>query len=286
MKQVLLLVVAVLFTVFCNAQDAAEKINQANAALNAKDYAKAYTLYDEAMNNLGDVQIDVSINFNIGYAACKAGNVEGAEKYMAKAIAANTKVSDCYSNLAELYTDKKDYAKAVENYEKAISTATEGADALVFKAGSTAYNGKNFDKAIEMFDKSIKSNYKAETAYLYKSNSLKSQGKAAESKTALEEGIAKFPGDAKIGPALAKIYVSEGNELYKKGAAILGEANKKVTAGTLKTDAPAYIAEVEKAKVEFNSAIVILEKAKALDATNKNVQTLLDACNAAITAIK
>lgn len=68
--------------------------------------------------------------------------------------------------------------------------------------------------------------------------------------------------------------------MYKTGADILGVANEKVNAGTLKTDDAAYTAQVEKAKVEFKSAIEILEKAKSLDATNKNVQTLLDACKA------
>jgi hypothetical protein len=107
-------------------------------------------------------------------------------------------------------------------------------------------------------------------------------GKDVEYKAALEEGIAKFPGDDKISKALAAVYVSEGNELYKKGAAIVSGANEKVNKGTLKTDDPAYIAEVGKSKVEFQAAVVILEKAKALDASNKNVQTLLDACKAAM----
>ena len=282
MKSFLMVVAVMCVAAFSYAQDAAEKITQAQEALKAKDYAKAYTLYDEAMNNLGDVQIDASVNFNIGYAACQAGITDGAEKYMAKAIAANVKVSDCYVNLAEMYVDKKDYAKAVENYEKAISTATSGADALAFKAGSAAYNGKNYDKAVEMFNKCIAANFKGETAYYYKSIILKNQGKDAESKAALEEGLAKFPGDAKMAPALAKVYVAEGNELYKKGAAVVSEANTKVTAGKLKTDDPAYQAELSKAKVEFEAAIAVLEKAKALDASNANIQKLLDACAAAM----
>jgi len=282
MKQGLLLVAAVFFTVFSYAQDAAEKINQANEALKAKDYAKAYTLYDEAMSNIGDVQIDASINYNIGYAACESGNVEGAVKYMTKAIEAGVNVSKCHENLADLYVDKKDYTNALASYDKAIATSTEKTDALIFKAASAAYNGNALDKSIEGFNKCIESGYKGETAVFYKATILKKQGKDAEYKTTLEEGVVKYPGDAKLSPALAKIYVNEGNELYKKGAAIVGDANKKVTAGTLKTDAPAYIAEVEKSKAEFKSAIVVLEKAKALDATNKNVQTLLDACNAAI----
>ncbi len=282
MKQVFLLLATIFFSVLTYAQDAAEKINQANEALKAKDYAKAFTLYDEAMNNIGDVQVDASINFNIGYAACKTGNVEGAEKYMAKAIEAKVNISKCYENLADMYVEKKDFSKAISNLEKAIATATEGADALTFKAGSVAYNGKDFGKAVEMFDKCIQNNYKAETAYYYKSVILKGQNKNDESKAALEEGLTKFPGDAKMAPALAKVYVNDGNELYKKGAAIISEANKKVTAGTLKTSDPAYQAELDKAKVEFKAAIEVLNKAKALDASNPNIQKLLDACDAAM----
>ena len=282
MKKLLLIAAGICFTVFTFAQDAAEKLNQAQEALKAKDYVKAYTLYDQAMSNLGDVQVDASVNFNIGYAACKSGNVEGAEKYMAKAIAANVKVADCYENLAELYTDKKDFAKAVENYEKAMANATTGVEAMAFKAGSAAYNGKSYDKAIAMFDKCIAANYKGETAYYYKSVILKAQNKAPESKVALEEGLAKYPGDAKMAPALAKVYVAEGNEFYKKGAAIVSEANTKVTAGKLKTDDPAYATELGKAKVEFEAAISVLEKAKTLDPSNANIQKLLDACAAAM----
>jgi len=255
MKHGLLLVAAVFFTVFSYAQDAAEKINQANEALKAKDYAKAFTLYDEAMNNIGDVQIDASINYNIGYAACESGNVEGAVKYMGKAIEAGVNVSKCHENLADLYVDKKDYANAIASYDKAIATSTENTDALVFKAASAAYNGNALDKSIEGFNKCIQSGYKGETATFYKATILKKQGKDAEYKTTLEEGVVKYPGDAKIGPALAKIYVSEGNELYKKGAAIVGDANKKVTAGSMKTSDPAYIAESENAKLEFKSSL-------------------------------
>jgi tetratricopeptide (TPR) repeat protein len=282
MKQVLLLVVAVIFTVVCNAQDAAEKINQANEALNAKDYAKAYTLYDAAMSNLGDVQIDASINYNIGFAAYKSENLEGAVKYFDKAIEAGTNVSKCHEYKAMAYNDKKDYVNAVASFEQAIATATEGVDALNYNAGIAAYRGKLNEKAVGLFGKAYELGYKGESSIYYKAVALKGLGKDVEYKTALEEGNTKFPGDDKIAKALAGVYVTEGNELYKKGAAILGDANKKVTAGTLKTDAPAYIAEFEKSKVEFNSAIVILEKAKVLDATNKNVQTLLDACKAAI----
>jgi tetratricopeptide (TPR) repeat protein len=281
MKQGLLLVAAVFFTVFSFAQDAADKINQANEALNAKDYAKAYSLYDEAMKNIGDVQVDASINFNIGFAAYKSNNLEGAVKYFDKAIEAGTNISKCHEYKAMAYNDKKDYANAVASFEQAIATATEGVDALNYNAGIAAYRGKLNEKAVGLFGKAYEMGYKGESSIYYKAVALKGLNKDVEYKAALVEGNTKFPGDDKIGKALAGVYVTEGNELYKKGAAIVSGANDKVKKGTLKTDDPAYIAEVEKSKVEFKAAIEVLEKAKALDATNKNVQTLLDACAAA-----
>jgi len=282
MKKVLLLVVAVFITVFSFAQDAAEKIKKANEAVNAKDYATAYKLYDEAMSNLGDVQVDASINFNIGYAAYKAENLEGAIKYFDKAIESGTNVAKSHEYKALAYNDKKDYENAVANFEKAIETATEGADELIYNAGIAAYRGKLNEKAAGFFGKAFEAGYKGESAIYYKAVALKGLDKDAEYKAALEEGIAKFPGDDKLSKSLAGVYVSEANELYKDGAAILTDANKKVNAGELKTDEPAYAAEVEKASAELKKAVEILEKAKVLDSSNKNVQTLLDACKAAM----
>lgn len=279
MKKVLLLIIAVSFTVFTFAQDAAEKLTQAQEALKAEDFAKAYNLYDEAMSNLGDVQVDDAINFNIGYAAYKAENLEGAVKYFNKAIEIGTNVPKCYEYLALAYNDKKDYANAVTNFEKAIETSDENTDALVYNAAIAAYRAKMMEKAVELFGKSVENGYKGETAIYYKAAALKQLNKDDEYKATLEEGAAKFPGDDKISPALANIYVSEGNELYKKGASIITAANEKINAGSLKTTDEAYTAEVDKAKVEFKAAIEILEKAKALDASNENAQKLIDACN-------
>jgi exonuclease VII small subunit len=78
------------------------------------------------------------------------------------------------------------------------------------------------------------------------------------------------------------VYVSEGNELYKKGAAILSAANQKVNDGAMTTADDAYTAEVNKAKAEFEAAVAVLEKAKTLDASNQNAQKLLDACKAVL----
>lgn len=282
MKKVLLLFAAVLITVFSFAQDAAEKLNQAQEALKNQDYAKAYQLYDEAMSNIGDVQVDASVNFNIGFAAYKAEKYDGAIKYFDKAIAAGANVSKSYEYKALVYNDKKDYKNAVESFEKAIETSDENTDAMVFNAAIAAYKGDMLDKAVELFGKAAEAGYKGETATYYKAVILKKQGKEDEYKTTLEEGVTKYPGDDKISGALANVYVAEGNELYKKGAAIISAANQKVNAGSLTTTDAAYTAELDKAKVELKAAVEVLEKAKSLDASNANAQALLDACNAVL----
>ncbi len=281
MKRVLLLVVAVCFTVLTFAQDAAEKINQANDALKDKDYAKAFQLYESAMANLEGVEVPDAINYNIGLAGYNSKKYAKAIPYFDKAIAANANVDKCYEYKGHCYNKLKKYPLAVESYEAAIAASTDGdTQALVYNTAITAYRAKMDDKAVALFTKSVESGYKGETAQYYKAAVLKRQKKDDEYKAALEAGAEMFPGDKKIAPALAKIYVGDGNDIYKEGAAIMSAANKKVNAGSLKTDDAAYTAEVNKAKAKFKAAVEILEKAKALDATNANAQTLIDACKA------
>lgn len=282
MKKVLLLIIAVCFTVFSFAQDAAEKINQANEALKGKDYAKALELYEDAMSNLGDVQVPDAINYNIGLAAYNSDNFEKAVSYFDKAIVAEANVAKAHDYKARSYNKLKDYKNAVASYEAAIAGSEGDTKALVYNAAIASYRGKLDDKAVALFGQSVESGYKGETAQYYKAAVLKRQKKNDEYKAALEQGAEMFPGDKRICPALAKIYVTEGNALYKAGAAILSAANEKVNAGSLKTDDAAYTVEVDKAKVEFKAAIEVLEKAKKADATNANAQTLIDACTAVL----
>ena len=282
MKRVLFLIVAVCFSVFSFAQDAAEKLNQAQEALKEQDYAKAYLLYDQAMSNIGDVQVDESINYNIGFAAYKSDNLEGTIKYLDIAIAAGVNVSKCHEYKGMAYNDKKDYKNAVASFVKAIESSDSNSDPLVYNTAIAAYRASMFDVAAKYFSLSVENGYKGETAIYYKAAVLKKQNKDDEYKATLIKGAELFPGDDKICPTLAKIYVSEGNELYKAGADILSTANQKVNEGSLKTDDAAYIAEVGKAKVEFIAAVEVLEKAIALDASNENAQKLIDACKAVL----
>jgi tetratricopeptide (TPR) repeat protein len=282
MKKVFVVMAALLMSFFTFAQDAAEKINEANEAMKAEDYAKAFSLYDEAMKNLGEVQVEPAINFNIGFAAYKSNNLQGAVEYFDKAIEAGINVSKSHEYKALAYNDSENYEKAVASYEHAIATAEEGTESLVYNAAIAAYRGELLDKAVELFSKSVENGFRGETALYYKAVTLRKQNKDDDYKAALEEGVEKFPDDDRFSKGLAGIYVSEGNDLYKKGVAILTAANNKVSSGAISTADDAYTAEVEKAKTEFRSAVEILEKAKALDSGNQNAQKLLDACNSVL----
>jgi len=282
MKNVVLMTLAVFFSVFAFAQDAADKINQANEAMKAEDYAKAFSLYDDAMKNLGDVQIEPTINYNIGFAAYKSDNFEGAHEYFDIAIEANANVAKSWEYKALSYNKQKKYAEAVESYEKAIAASEGDSESMVFNAAIAAYRGNMLDKAVELFGQSVDNNYRGETALYYKAVALKKQDDDVAYKATLEKGAEMYPTEDKITSALANVYVSEGNELYKEGVAILSAANEKINDGSLKTTDDAYLAEVEKAQKEFRAALEILKKASELDSSNQNAQKLIEACSAVL----
>jgi tetratricopeptide (TPR) repeat protein len=116
----------------------------------------------------------------------------------------------------------------------------------------------------------------------YKAVTLKKQNKDAEYKATLEEGVKKYPEEKRVSDALANVYVSEGNDLYKKGVAILTSANEKVSSGAISTADDAYTAEVEKAKKEFREAVGVLDKALKLDPENSNAKKLKEASEAVL----
>lgn len=282
MKNLLVAFVLLSNVLFVSAQDAAQLINDANEALKAKDYTKAFQLYDQAMKNIGDVQVDQSINFNIGFAAYQADKFQEALSYFDKAIEAGVNVSKCHEYKANAYTKINDYSNAIECYKKAIETSTEDAGSLYFNAAIAAYKGNLLEIAVSMFSEAAKAGYKANDAIYYKAVSLKKLNLDEDYKMTLIEGAEKFPTEKKITSALANIFVSEGNELYKKGVEILNTANKKVNDGAMSTADEAYNKEVEKSKVEFKNAVEILQKALTLEPTNENAQKLIDACKQVI----
>ncbi|MCY1722629.1 hypothetical protein OU798_19925 [Prolixibacteraceae bacterium Z1-6] len=266
MKKVGLLFVAVFITVFSFAQDAAEKMNQANEALQNKEYVKALELYQEVLAIPDHGQ-----------------DVEGITSTMnqLKPVIAKDEASDAIDN--------KEYDKAVEIYKTAMTEFPDDASIAsqagvkFYNAGITSYKAKSYLEAAKCFT-IAEMDFKNDKAEKYKNASLKkvAEDLAAEGKTSVEEVEVCAENKALLINSLASAYVMQGNDLYKQGAAILSAANQKVNDGGMTTADDAYAAEVAKAKKEFTAAIEVLEKALALDANNANATKLLEACKSVI----
>jgi len=278
MKRLIGIGILLIAVLSVNAQDPNEKLKQASTALSAKDYAKAYGLYSEAVKLIDPAKIDPTIYYYTGLSAYFAEKYTEAIEYFDKAIKAGNNVAQAWGYKAKTYNKLNDYTNAINSYEKLASLNKKDKDSLIYLAGQIANKGELYDKALELFTKSVDASYKGETAQLYKIAILQKQNKSAEYKQALLDGVQKFPSSKKLSGALANEYVSQGTVIYQKAVTIMQEALKKVESGALKKSDSAFTEEVGKAKAEFKSASEIFQKAVALDATNENAVKLLESC--------
>lgn len=175
----------------------------------------------------------------------------------------------------------KDFAKAIENYEKAIAVwGTAPQDfAMIYNCAVCAIQIKDYAKAIKYFDQTIAGNYKPDDSYLNKAMILKVQKNNKEYLTVINEGIAKFPDNPKFKLELSKYYVADGIGHYNSGVKMLNSASDKIKSKKYK-DAkdPAYLADVEKVKKEFSDAIPSLDKALELNAADATAKTMKANC--------
>jgi len=175
----------------------------------------------------------------------------------------------------------KDFAKAIENYEKAIAVwGTAAPDyAMIYNTAVCAIQIKDYAKAAKYFDQTIAGNYKPEDSLFNKAMVLKLQKKNEEYVKVLNEGIVKYPENTKFKAELSKYYVIEGSVQYNGGATLLKSAIDKIKSKKYKdTKDPAYLADIEKVKKEFSDAIPLLEKALELNPTDANAKTMKANC--------
>ena len=175
----------------------------------------------------------------------------------------------------------KDYAKAIENYEKALAVwGTAPQDfPMLYNCAICAFQIKDYEKAIKYFDLSITNNYKPEDAFFNKAIVYKVLKNNDEYLKTLNEGFAKFPESTKFKGELSRNNFVEGVNHYNRGNTLLKGAIDKVTSKKFK-DAkdPGYIAEIEKAKKEFSDAIPSLDKAIELNPADEKAKEIKAAC--------
>lgn len=162
----------------------------------------------------------------------------------------------------------KDYAKALENYEKAAAVwGTAPADyGMFYNCAICAFQIKDYEKAIKYFDMCFANNFKPEDALYNKAIVYKIQKNNDGYLKTINDGIAKFPENAKFKGDLSKINFMEGVNHYNGGNAILKAAIDKINSKKFKDAKDAgYIAEIEKAKKEFSDAVASFTKATELN---------------------
>ena len=182
----------------------------------------------------------------------------------------------------------KDYAKALENYEKAQAVWGDAPKDLpmYFNCAICAFQVKDFDKAVKYFDLCVTNNYKPEDAMFNKVIIYKIQKKNDDYLKVLNDGFAKFPESAKFKGELSKNNFAEGINHYNGGNGILKSAIDKINTKKFKdANDPGYKAEIAKAKKEFNDAIPLFAKAIELNPADAKAQELKAACEKQVKAL-
>jgi pilus assembly protein Flp/PilA len=182
----------------------------------------------------------------------------------------------------------KDYAKAIENYEKAMAVwGNAPQDSVMFyNCGICAFQVKDYEKAIKYFDLSATHNYKQEDALFNKAIVYKIQKNNEAYLKTINEGAAKFPENAKFKGELSKNALLEGVGHYNGGNALLKGAVDKINAKKYKdANDPGYKADIAKAKKEFTDAIPLFDKAIELNPADEKAKELKAACEKQVKAL-
>ena len=182
----------------------------------------------------------------------------------------------------------KDYAKALENYEKAMAVwGTAPKDSVMFyNCGICAIQVKDYEKAIKFFNLAATHNFKPEDALFKIALIYKFQKNNEAYLKAINEGAAKYPGNANFKGEISKNYLMEGVGHYNSGNGLLKSAIDKINSKKYKdANDPGYKAEIAKAKKEFSDAIPSFDKAIELNPADAKAQELKAACEKQVKAL-
>ncbi len=168
---------------------------------------------------------------------------------------------------------KKDYANAYKNFLgalKLIEADGQSDEALSHNVGYCAYKAKMYKEAIPYLETSIFGDFKEALPHQLLVVSHLKLKNIEEAEKAVTNGLENYPGDKNLKNFAAKIYFQLGVIPYQAGNAIIKSANENEA---LKTDPDAYNVEVEKAKLEYDKAIPLLEKSYSYKPKNKSLIT-------------
>lgn len=236
MKKIVLFIFIGLLAGSVFAQDpGAEQKNAGNDALKAKNYALAFTKYDEYLKIIN--YKDPATIFNTAFCASKAKKYADAERYFEMAIVNNYKIGSAYLGKAQAEEDLNKPEEMIATLEAGIKAVPGNAKLETMYVSYFQKEGVKYQKANDV-DKAAE-NYEKMLAVTNKG--LQTRG-----------------------------YLSLGALYFNSGATILQKATPIAN-----SDKEKYEAEKVKATADFQKAQDYLTKAKAIAPDNKDVTELL-----------
>lgn len=130
---------------------AVENYNSGYKAFKARDYKTAVAHYRQAIALDADY---VDAYDNCGLAYRRLGNIDSAVYFYKASIALYPKGSTAHGNLALLYSEKKEHAKALKEFDELAKCNPNDPEAPYGKAGVYLDMGK-YDKALASAKRSV-----------------------------------------------------------------------------------------------------------------------------------
>ena len=133
-------------------------INAAMEALMEKEFAKAAALFEQVLaNEPGDkptIAVPYAQALVGGSVSMLHTNPKQAEALLQRAIELDPENKEAFFYLGSLYRSKREYAKAIQAYDKAIGLDPYFTDGL-FNLGFLYYTTKDYVKAEQMFARAV-----------------------------------------------------------------------------------------------------------------------------------
>lgn len=179
-----------------------------------------------------------------------------------------------YKNEGNEALRNKDYAKALELYEKAVANWGEEdtiEDAMIYNMATCARRTENFDKAIKYYEQSKDNEFREDISSYYIALSLNKQGKSEEMEQFLVNAIEEYESSKYVGhmkKMLVNYYLKRGSEPYNEASQILASAQN--------ADPSQYDEINARANEAFRKAKPWFEKALEYDPENSSALTSLE----------
>ncbi|MBI9066257.1 MAG: tetratricopeptide repeat protein [Salinivirgaceae bacterium] len=237
-------------------------INKGIDYFNTKEFLKAFDVFESslAIDEIVDPgKIDTAIIFNAGVAADQGKDFDNAIKYYKKTAELGYEGAKVYGYIANIEKDKGDTVAYVTALKDGISAYP--ADNTILRVELINYylNKGMSDLALEYLAKAIEKDPTNHTFYF-------AQGALYDELKDFENAKASYEKAVEINPEYFDAYYNLGVLYFNKGADMLKEANNIPP-----NEQKKYDAAVKESFKELEKALPALEKAHALDPTDKPI---------------